>query len=185
MYIVEQLKCSTQHRFVEASTDRSETLSTLRFGTRAKAIKNNAVINAQRSSEELTLLLRRAEQRAERLAAVVARLEAELGNGGGVSTAVSDDDAQQRDEQHALALVECEDELAVARQETAAANARTEAVLKELIVREEQLEEQFEGDIWLRFFLCCFSPKMVVFLKSQFWLLKMMHCGLLPMRKKN
>lgn len=39
-----------------------ETLSTLRFGARAKGIQNGAVVNETRSPEELALLLARAEK---------------------------------------------------------------------------------------------------------------------------
>jgi hypothetical protein len=45
-----------------SSYNASETLSTLRFGNRAKAIKNKAVVNQERSVEELESLLVQAER---------------------------------------------------------------------------------------------------------------------------
>ena len=45
-----------------SSYNAPETVSTLRFGNRAKSIKNVARVNQQRSVEELTKLLMRAEK---------------------------------------------------------------------------------------------------------------------------
>ncbi|WFD36267.1 hypothetical protein MCUN1_003145 [Malassezia cuniculi] len=55
-----------------------ETLSTLRFGVRAKSIKNNAHINAELSPEELRHQLRRAREKAAALGQKAAVLSTEL-----------------------------------------------------------------------------------------------------------
>jgi len=43
-----------------------ETLSTLRFGNRAKSIKNNVIQNVERSAKELIALLEKADHRAKK-----------------------------------------------------------------------------------------------------------------------
>ena len=55
---------------LSAYNDR-ETLSTLRFGNRAKNIKNKVVQNAERSAKELLLLLNEAESRITKITALV------------------------------------------------------------------------------------------------------------------
>lgn len=55
-----------------------ETLSTLRFGVRAKSIKNKARINAELSPAELKALLKKAKADADRQQQYIANLEAEL-----------------------------------------------------------------------------------------------------------
>jgi kinesin family member 5 len=66
----------------ESSYNEQETLSTLRFGARAKAIKNKAVINVERSVRELEGLLKKAE-------AEIARLRGGAGEGGDTRSAAS------------------------------------------------------------------------------------------------
>ncbi|WFC97539.1 hypothetical protein MYAM1_000253 [Malassezia yamatoensis] len=55
-----------------------ETLSTLRFGVRAKAIRNNARVNAELSPEELRTLLRKANAQASASKHYAESLQAEL-----------------------------------------------------------------------------------------------------------
>lgn len=55
-----------------------ETISTLRFGVRAKSIKNKARINAELSPAELKALLKRAQADAGRYQNYIANLEAEI-----------------------------------------------------------------------------------------------------------
>ncbi|KIS67718.1 Kinesin-1 motor protein [Mycosarcoma maydis] len=55
-----------------------ETLSTLRFGVRAKSIKNKARVNAELSPSELKTLLKKAKADNERYQQYIANLEAEL-----------------------------------------------------------------------------------------------------------
>ena len=62
----------------EAASNEAETVSTLRFGTRAKSIKNKAVVNVERSPAQLRALLERAERRVSRLSQYVTALESEL-----------------------------------------------------------------------------------------------------------
>ena len=45
------------------SYNDKETISTLRFGQRAKSIKNRPIINAEKSSKELQILLEIAEKK--------------------------------------------------------------------------------------------------------------------------
>ena len=55
-----------------------ETLSTLRFGNRAKSIKNTPIINEEKSSKELKNLLEQAERKIQQQEIVIERLESEL-----------------------------------------------------------------------------------------------------------
>eukprot|EP01114_Cavostelium_apophysatum_P005310 TRINITY_DN1613_c0_g1_i3.p1 TRINITY_DN1613_c0_g1~~TRINITY_DN1613_c0_g1_i3.p1 ORF type:complete len:862 (-),score=280.43 TRINITY_DN1613_c0_g1_i3:83-2668(-) len=58
--------------------NEAETLSTLRFGNRAKNIKNQAKINAERSVGELKLLLAKSEKEIERLQGTISILQEEV-----------------------------------------------------------------------------------------------------------
>ena len=62
---------------LSAYNDR-ETLSTLRFGNRAKSIKNKVVQNAERSAKELLVALNEAESRIEKITEVVTLLQGKL-----------------------------------------------------------------------------------------------------------
>jgi kinesin family member 5 len=55
---------------LSAYNDR-ETLSTLRFGNRAKSIKNKVVQNAERSAKELLIALNEAEAKIEKITELV------------------------------------------------------------------------------------------------------------------
>lgn len=66
-----------------SSYNTAETLSTLRFGNRAKAIKNKAVVNEQRSVEEYKALLAKAEKTIAAQQNHIISLEARLGAGAG------------------------------------------------------------------------------------------------------
>lgn len=61
-----------------ASYNADETLSTLRFGVRAKAIKNKAKINAELSPAELKVLLRKAQTQITTFETYVTNLEGEV-----------------------------------------------------------------------------------------------------------
>ena len=61
-----------------SSYNDQETLSTLRFGVRAKAIKNKAKINAELSPSELKQLLRKAQNQVTTYESYVASLEGEV-----------------------------------------------------------------------------------------------------------
>lgn len=70
--------------------NEQETLSTLRFGMRAKTIKNKARVNAELSSAELKAMLKNTQKDVSKQSAYIALLEAELQtwrSGGKVSPA--------------------------------------------------------------------------------------------------
>mmetsp|Transcript_43968 Transcript_43968/g.71532 ORF Transcript_43968/g.71532 Transcript_43968/m.71532 type:complete len:897 (+) Transcript_43968:81-2771(+) len=73
--------CASMSTFNE-----SETLGTLRFGQRAKSIKNKAMVNRERSVQELTKLLGAAEAEIERCRIQIARMDEELRQLRGPST---------------------------------------------------------------------------------------------------
>ena len=52
-----------------------ETLGTLRFGQRAKSIKNKAVVNEERSAKELQILLEQAEKKIAQQAEIIKLME--------------------------------------------------------------------------------------------------------------
>lgn len=65
-----------------SSYNTPETLSTLRFGNRAKSIKNKAVVNEQRSVEEYKILLAKAEKALAMQQNYIVSLEARLSGNG-------------------------------------------------------------------------------------------------------
>ncbi|RIB10372.1 kinesin heavy chain [Gigaspora rosea] len=70
-----------------SSFNEAETLSTLRFGMRAKSIKNKAKVNAELSPAELKVLLKKAKSEAVSFQQYIAALEGEIGvwrSGGNV-----------------------------------------------------------------------------------------------------
>jgi kinesin family protein 5 len=66
-----------------SSYNANETLSTLRFGSRAKSIMNKPKINEQRSVEELSQLLHKAENAIDMQQSYILALEGQLRQGGG------------------------------------------------------------------------------------------------------
>ncbi|KND92920.1 Kinesin heavy chain [Tolypocladium ophioglossoides CBS 100239] len=61
-----------------SSYNDAETLSTLRFGTRAKSIKNKAKVNAELSPAELKLLLKKAQGQVTNFESYISNLEGEI-----------------------------------------------------------------------------------------------------------
>ncbi|UNI21692.1 Kinesin heavy chain [Purpureocillium takamizusanense] len=61
-----------------SSYNDAETLSTLRFGTRAKSIKNKAKVNAELSPAELKLLLKKAQGQVTNFESYIQNLEGEI-----------------------------------------------------------------------------------------------------------
>ncbi|QUC20210.1 uncharacterized protein UV8b_04451 [Ustilaginoidea virens] len=61
-----------------SSYNDAETLSTLRFGTRAKSIKNKAKVNAELSPAELKMLLKKAQSQVTNFEGYIATLESEV-----------------------------------------------------------------------------------------------------------
>ena len=72
-----------------SSFNASETLSTLRFGKRAKQIKNVATVNAKRSPAEMELHIARLEKTIAKQRGYIAALEAELSTRGGADFVAS------------------------------------------------------------------------------------------------
>ena len=72
--------------------NRAETLSTLRFGARAKLMKNNATVNERRSVSELTRLLQQVREENEQLRSgqLAPAPDAEGGGGGGAAARVEE-----------------------------------------------------------------------------------------------
>lgn len=64
-----------------SSFNAAETLSTLRFGSRAKRIKNKPVANTERSAKKLMLMLGEAEERVKRQVEVFAYVSRRVGEG--------------------------------------------------------------------------------------------------------
>ena len=63
-----------------SSYNDAETVSTLRFGVRAKSIKNNAKVNQELSPAELKALLRKAQTQVSTFEEYIGKLEYELGS---------------------------------------------------------------------------------------------------------
>ncbi|TPR02618.1 Protein kinase domain family protein [Aspergillus niger] len=61
-----------------SSYNDAETISTLRFGVRAKAIKNKAKVNAELSPSELKALLRKAQSQVTNFETYISQLETEV-----------------------------------------------------------------------------------------------------------
>ena len=100
---------------ISASAENaSETLSTLKFGQRAKAIKNKPKVNERKSVEELTTLLRKAEAAIDMQSAYINALELQVtsGNETGHSGTPNGSDAEtmaailQLQQQKILSLTE-------------------------------------------------------------------------------
>lgn len=73
-----------------SSWNLAETISTLRFGTRAKTIVNTVSINQERSVEELNLLLSHAEEEVARLHKIIEEYERR------VNEPIMEDEAAER-----------------------------------------------------------------------------------------
>ncbi|KAK2591798.1 Kinesin heavy chain [Conoideocrella luteorostrata] len=61
-----------------SSYNDAETLSTMRFGTRAKSIKNKAKVNAELSPAELKMLLKKAQGQVTNFESYISTLESEI-----------------------------------------------------------------------------------------------------------
>lgn len=70
---------------LSAYNDR-ETLSTLRFGNRAKSIKNAVKQNAQRSAKELLILLTQAEDKIKKNQSLISLVQLRIAKAIGVNT---------------------------------------------------------------------------------------------------
>jgi len=72
-----------------------ETVDTLRFGNRAKSIKNTPVANVERSAKELTLLLNAAEKKIAEHESLIEALQQQLGGGAPVIKAAAVAEAEK------------------------------------------------------------------------------------------
>jgi len=66
-----------------------ETVDTLRFGNRAKSVKNTPIVNAERSAKELTMLLTAAEKKIQDQEALIEALQQQLESGGKTDRKIS------------------------------------------------------------------------------------------------
>lgn len=136
-----------------SSYNTPETISTLRFGTRAKSIKNKAVVNEQRSVEEYKILLANAEKLIAKQQTYIISLEARLSGAPGgplvrpdaddvssttagaqatvTASASSSSDSVKADDVHVDVAVD-----------DSGATSRAARVLEELQERVNQLEEE-------------------------------------------
>lgn len=130
--------------------NEAETVSTLRFGQRAKAIKNKAKINQERSVGELKLLLGKAEKEIDRLQATISTLESDLVayRGGGPPPNRPSGTAESVDGQVAIGshpklqekLVEMENAVRKLEEEKAAIQEMHDNFLDEMKEKEQELE---------------------------------------------
>ena len=102
--------------------NEQETLSTLRFGTRARSIKNNAKVNREYTIPELKKLLEKAEQDIELHKATISVLQQQLEKLGG-------------------AIPEDADLVELAKQEKKRMEDEADAALEAELARQEALEE--------------------------------------------
>jgi len=142
-----------------ASYNQSETLSTLRFGQRAKTIVNKAVKNEEKSAAELMALLAAAEKKVESQASKIKRLEAkcraagiEMEGGEEEAEAVSEDpDSPEKDEEAEVvdeAMAEILEELTeknMELEEDLISKSREIADLAALLKEKERSEELASG----------------------------------------
>jgi len=109
----------------------NETLSTLRFGSRAKSIMNKPKINEQRSVEELSQLLHKAENAIDMQQSYILALEGQLRQGSGGNGGDDDDGGAVALQNKVAALsAELAEEREEARRVTGEAGKLTE-ILKE------------------------------------------------------
>jgi kinesin family protein 5 len=137
-----------------SSYNASETISTLRFGMRAKSIKNKAVVNEQRSVAEYEALLAAAEKKMEKQQTYIIALEARLagrevagGEGGpadGAGSAVSEEAHATGKAEGNVDTVDIELELSDAAPSEAppSPSARAGRALAELQEKVTELEEE-------------------------------------------
>jgi kinesin family protein 5 len=120
-----------------SSYNANETLSTLRFGSRAKRITNKPKINEQRSVEELTILLQKAENAIDMQQSYIEALEGQLracdGGGGGAGLVAAAGDGTVALQGKVVALAT---ELSEERDETL--RARTEVSELTAVLREKE-----------------------------------------------
>lgn len=159
-----------------SSFNESETISTLRFGMRAKSIKNKAKINSEVSPAELKSMLRKAKQDVTMLQSEVDMISSELyewRNGKSVpstewvslpnhdipaiasaaeKTSGSPDDIVSKDqaEEFLKRENELEDQLAQTERDLANQKSMVEELTKELAFYKDQHDELIAADLHLK-----------------------------------
>jgi kinesin family protein 5 len=138
-----------------SSFNATETVSTLRFGTRAKSIQNKVVMNKTRSVEELEALLARSEKAIDAMATHITSLTtqlqlAQLGGGGGVAVMPATDGGE--DNPQALSLIaQLQEKVAdlelqlVDEKEEASRRDEEVGALKELLVNKERVLQESDA----------------------------------------
>lgn len=119
--------------------NEEETLSTLRFGNRAKTIINRATANVERSAAELKALLAKAEAEIVRLKGIIRVLR----EGGEVPP--DDADGARAGSSAAVDLDEVQRRLDAAKQAAAADSAASSMKMLELSERLEAVQKQLEA----------------------------------------
>ena len=120
--------------------NEEETLSTLRFGNRAKTIINRATANVERSAAELKALLAKAEAEIVRLKGIIRVLRE-----GGDVPADADGVPSGSSSSSTLDLDEVQRRLDAARQAAAADSAASSMKMLELSERLEAVQKQLEA----------------------------------------
>ncbi|EGG13785.1 kinesin family member 3 [Cavenderia fasciculata] len=126
-----------------SSYNENETLSTLRFGNRAKNIKNKAKINQERSAAELKILLLKADKEIESLKGYIKELESVSGvqprSGTSSSGGENIDEQQQQLKEKCIQL---EKLLFQKEEEKKELHEHLESITIQLQDREQELESQ-------------------------------------------
>jgi len=118
-----------------SSYNQSETLSTLRFGQRAKSIVNKAVKNEERSAAELTAALTAAEKKIEAQAIKIKRLEAACKEAGVDIASLGDIE---------ISAEEGVEEAPSSKPPSSIENEAMEEILEELTDKNVELEDEVE-----------------------------------------
>uniref|UniRef100_A0A0G4FSF9 Kinesin-like protein n=1 Tax=Chromera velia CCMP2878 TaxID=1169474 RepID=A0A0G4FSF9_9ALVE len=119
--------------------NEAETVSTLRFGMRAKSIKNNAKINQERSVEELKLLLEKAEATIAQQRQYIVLLEKTITDlGGKIPEGKLPDGAKANREE----IEETKKEMEADEEEQAATTEKMIQLMDEIVEKREELRKQ-------------------------------------------
>jgi len=117
-----------------------ETVDTLRFGNRAKNIKNTPVVNAERSAKELTILLAAAEKKIQEQEAMIEAFQ----SGGAVVVKPAAETAAEKTERKDSKEEENEEEKPVKNNNNQKGGASSLSLFKvqmEIVNLKEQIQE--------------------------------------------
>mmetsp|Transcript_45158 Transcript_45158/g.72346 ORF Transcript_45158/g.72346 Transcript_45158/m.72346 type:complete len:713 (-) Transcript_45158:2281-4419(-) len=124
-----------------SSYNAAETLNTLRFGNRAKAIQNKAVVNQIRTVEELEALLAQAERAIDVQSQYIDNLKSKLSAGGGGSLVMEDQELAQRLAQLEEKVKELEELHQNDVQEQQRSETEIEILTEQVAKTQDELEE--------------------------------------------